>query len=122
MTKVKRYILDGTNPVEEPDLKKWELWYAQANRVIRHTDIPVTNDNRFMLKILEPDCIVKVTTLFLGIDHALNGNTPLLYTTKIIGGQHDQRQQWTSTWEEAVFEHEFNVKALHNGGFTCLLK
>jgi hypothetical protein len=122
MKKVKRYTLDGKTPVEESELKKWEQWYAQADRIVQSTDIPITQSNRFKFKITDPDCVINVTTIFLGIDHSLHSDRPLLFSTKITGGQYDQRQQWTSSWSEAEAEHEFNVQMLLNGGFACVLK
>lgn len=122
MNKPRRFILVDKQPVEEPDLQQWEQWYAQADRVVQSTDIAITDANRFLFKISNPDCVINVTTLFLGIDHALHGEEPILFATKINGGQYDQRQQWTRTWEEAQIEHDFTVIALRKGGFTCRLK
>jgi len=122
MKKPKRYILDNKIAIEEPDLDKWEHWYAQADRLVQSTDIPINDENRFIFKVTEPDCVINVSTVFLGIDHSLYGDSPILFETKITGGQHDQRQQWTRTWEEAQIEHEFNVTALLQGGFACVIK
>lgn len=122
MKKSKRYILVDKTPVEEPDWAKWEQWYAQADRLVQVTDIPITDENRFLFKIADPDCVIKVTTIFLGIDHALLDDSPILFETKITGGQYDQRQQWNRTWKDAEIEHDFNVKALLQGGFSCRLK
>ncbi len=122
MIKAKRYILVGRKAVEEPDLSRWEGWFSHANRIVKSIDIPVTEENRFLFKITVPHCVINVSTVFLGIDHALYGARPLLYETKITGGQYDQRRQWTHTWDEAETEHQFMVEALLQGGFTCLLR
>ena len=121
MKKIKRYVLEGTTPIQEPSLEKWRQWYATADRTVQHTEIPVTEQNRFRFKISEVDCTIKVTTVFLGVDHALLQERPLLYVTKITGGPYDQRQQWTSSWKEALLEHDFNVRAVQAGGFVCVL-
>ena len=72
MKKTKRYILVDKTPVEEPDLDKWEQWHAQADCLVQVTDIPVTDENRFLFKVTDPNCVINVTTIFLGIDHALH--------------------------------------------------
>ncbi|MCW8928756.1 MAG: hypothetical protein OQL19_00785 [Gammaproteobacteria bacterium] len=122
MKKNKRYILIDKKPIEEPDLNKWKEWYTYSNRVIKSTDIPITDENRFIFKVTDSNCVINVKTIFLGIDHALLDDSPVLFETKITGGQYDQRQQWSKTWQEAEIEHDFNVKALLEGGFVCVKK
>jgi hypothetical protein len=121
MKEVKRYILKGTTPCIEPDFSVWEQWYLQADREICYTEIPITEKNRFLFGINDLNCRIKIKTQFLALDHSLFGQRPLLFETRIIGGQYDQRCQWTSTWQEAMQEHEFNVNALQQGGFVCKL-
>jgi hypothetical protein len=49
---------------------------------------------------------VKVSTVFLGLDHnySLDG-PPLLYETMIFGGEHDQYQERYATRDEALAGH-----------------
>ena len=48
---------------------------------------------------------IKVSTVFLVVDHAWEGG-PLLFETMIFGGEHDEYQWRYSTWDEAVVGHE----------------
>ena len=50
---------------------------------------------------------VRVSTVFLGIDHNYNSDKePLLFETMIFGGALDQWQWRYSTWEEAEVTHK----------------
>ena len=46
-----------------------------------------------------------VSTVFLGLDHAFDGGTPLLFETMIFGGEHDEYQERYATWDEAEAGH-----------------
>jgi hypothetical protein len=86
------YILDGHTPVSEPDLMTWGRWFEKADRHVCRTEV---GD-------------VKVSTVFLGIDHAFGGfgDKPVLFETMVFGGPHDQWQDRCSTWDEAVVMHQ----------------
>lgn len=48
----------------------------------------------------------KVSTVFLGIDHAFFGQSPpILFETMVFGGPCDGEQERCCTWEEAVEMH-----------------
>ena len=49
---------------------------------------------------------VRVSTIFLGIDHSLGGGPPLLFETMIFGGEHDQDQWRHATYDEAEKGHK----------------
>ena len=50
---------------------------------------------------------VRVSTVFLGLNHALHANEPpLIFETMIFGGEHDQEQDRCSTWDEAEQMHK----------------
>ena len=50
---------------------------------------------------------VRVSTVFLGIDHNYNPDKgPMLFETMIFGGALDQWQWRYSTWEEAEVTHK----------------
>ena len=53
---------------------------------------------------------IRVSTVFLGIDHNFCGGAPLLFETMIFGGPHDQEMQRYSTWDEAENGHEQMVE------------
>ena len=53
------------------------------------------------------DAEVRVSTIFLGLDHQwADGGPPLLFETMVFGGKHDQYQTRCSTWDEAVEQHQ----------------
>lgn len=49
---------------------------------------------------------VRVSTVFLGVDHQYGDGPPLIFETMIFGGVHDQEQWRCSTWTEAEAQHE----------------
>lgn len=88
------YILDEQNrPVQEPDLLKWGQWF-QDNR--RHTACDMVND-------------VRVSTIFLGLDHSFMNDTPILWETMIFGGEFDQYQERYYCHEDALSGHQRSV-------------
>ena len=86
-----KYILEGKQPIKVDDILEWARWYQTGNRIVEQTQI---GD-------------VKVSTVFLGIDHALRCGEPILFETMIFGGDDDQCQARYSTWDEAVKGHRF---------------
>jgi hypothetical protein len=87
------YILqdDGTITVE-PDLLTWAKWFETAKR-------------HLVLDELAEG--VRVSTVFLGIDHNFSpGGPPILFETMIFGGEHDQFQDRYETREEALEGHK----------------
>ena len=85
-----RYILVGHEPVREPDLFKWARWLDSAERHV---------------KLTEQDD-VRVSTVFLGIDHSWDDDRPILFETMVFidgdGGEMDRY----ATWDEAVEGHD----------------
>lgn len=84
-----RYILNGKVPVACEDLLTWASWFKGAER---HVDQTSKGD-------------IRVSTLFLGLDHSFGDGPPLLFETMIFGGEHDQYQRRCSTWDEAEGMH-----------------
>lgn len=83
-------------PVEEPDLRKWAMWFQTAERHVIQS--------RFGKEIL-------VSTVFLGTNHNwFNEGDPILFETMIFGGEHDQYQERYRTVEEARDGHKVAVK------------
>jgi len=48
---------------------------------------------------------IKVSTVFLGINHGFDGE-PVLFETMVFGGEHDGDQYRWRTWEEAEKGHK----------------
>ena len=85
-----KYILKEHEPIFCDDLIKWARWFEKGIRRVAQT-----SKGR-----------ITVSTVFLGIDHGLDGNTPLLFETMIFGGKHDEYQERCSTWEQAEEMHK----------------
>ena len=98
-----KYILDDKgNPVVCNDLLKWAGWYEKADRHIGKTEVG------------QPT--VKVSTVFLGLDHQWEGGKPpLLFETMIFGGKHDEYMRRYSTKAEAGKGHAEIVELLKKG-------
>jgi hypothetical protein len=84
-----KYVLEGHNAVQEPDLMKWAIWFETANRTVKKNTIGKS----------------LVSTIFLGLDHGFDNNRPLLFETMVFDGPLDQECERCSTWEEAEEMH-----------------
>jgi len=86
-----KYILDGNgNPVVEPDLIKWASWFETADRVVKQTAF----DN------------VRVSTVFLGLNHAFADGPPVLRETMVFGGPLDGEMERYENRSEAILGHD----------------
>jgi hypothetical protein len=86
------YILKDRKPmkVEGRELLGWRRWMQMNERHVAETKI---ND-------------VRVSTVFLGVDHNFfDDGPPLLFETVIFGGPHDGWQKRSPTWEQAETIH-----------------
>lgn len=83
-----KYILEGKTAVPA-DLMTWARWFETADR---HVAKDTIGD-------------VRISTVFLGIDHRWDDGPPLVFETMIFGGEHDQHQTRASTWDEAEKQH-----------------
>lgn len=83
------YILDGKTP-KKVDLMTWARWFENAERHVAN--------------IKQGD--IRVSTVFLGLDHSFGYGPPMLFETMIFGGEHDQYQDRCSTWEQAEEMHK----------------
>ena len=90
------YILnDAGDPVAEPDVLTWAMWFQTADRTIGHAE-------------LRDDVVV--STVFLGLDHNFSrSGPPLLFETMIFGGLLDETQYRYSTRAAALAGHEATV-------------
>jgi hypothetical protein len=82
------YILDGKIP-KEVDLMTWARWFEKAERHVADTK----KGN------------IRVSTVFLGLDHQWGNGPPHLFETMIFGGA-EEWQERCSTWEEAEATHK----------------
>jgi hypothetical protein len=89
------YVLDkdGKTPVAAGILE-WNGWFQTADRRVAETQV-------------SPE--VKVSTVFLGINHQFRLGRPLLFETMIFGGPRDGSQWRYMTWKEAVAGHTLAV-------------
>lgn len=97
-----RYILgnDGKTPVPCPDLATWARWFETADRHVAQTTVGN----------------VRVSTVFLGIDHNWSPRgPPLLFEGMIFGGTHDEEQRRYSTRDEAERGHAELVAMARSG-------
>ena len=95
-----KYILDkdGT-PKEETDLLVWAKWFDTADRIVKKT--MVGN--------------VRVSTVFLGLDHNFSGGTPILWETMVFGGSMDEHMDRYATRQAALDGHAEVVALVEKG-------
>jgi hypothetical protein len=84
-----RYVLKGKIPVECKDINEWAKCFEDKNRIIAQTN----------------GCGVRVSTVFLGLDHAFGGGKPLLFETMMFKNGHGDDTGRCSTWDEAETQH-----------------
>jgi len=94
------YILKGHEAVPA-DLMTWAKWYETGNR--RVADDSVGD--------------IRVSTVFLGLNHNYGEGPPTLYETMVFGGPHDQEwEERYCTWDEAVAGHAAMIERVSTGG------
>ena len=93
------YILDGHTPVPV-EMMRWAKWFETADRKVAVT---MVGD-------------IKISTVFLGLDHSFGHGPPLLFETMIFGGPHDEDMARYSTWDEAEAGHNKVVESVKQGG------
>jgi hypothetical protein len=93
-----KYILnDNGNPVLEPDLIKWAMWFETAT-------------NRRVAKEMIGE--VQVSTVFLGLDHNFcSKGPPIVWETMVFGGELDQEtERCSGNREQAEAMHQDMVE------------
>ncbi len=95
-----KYILVDDKPVPEPDLFIWGAW-MEANHSNRHVEDT---------KIGE----IRISTVFLGLDHSFDEGPPILYETLVFGGALDGEMDRYATHIEAVDGHQHTVDRVKN--------
>ena len=104
--KTDKYILDDNgNPVPEPDLMAWGRWMQTGDRTVKNTQV----------------ANVRVSTVFLGLDHNYGTGTPLLFETMCFPGESGEELDGDgffdryATREEAAEGHERIVERVRKG-------
>lgn len=95
---MKFYILDGNEIVMTEDILEW-------GKALEGDDRRVNNTVLWKGWAWQ----VRVSTVFLGIDHAFTG-PPMLFETMVFGGVLDQEMDRYSTWQQAEKGHELMVQ------------
>ena len=90
-----KYKLDGHKVVLCENLMEWAQWFGTADRHVAKT-ILKGQDNTD----------IKVSTVFLGLDHNYGEGKPVLFETMVFGGAHDGEMERYTTWEEAEEGHK----------------
>jgi len=95
-----KYILnDDRTPVPCSALIEWGRWMQTANRRVAEKYVGE----------------VRISTVFLGLNHQYGLGAPLLFETMIFGGPHDGYQDRCTFWDQAETMHAAAV-ALARGG------
>ena len=88
------YILNGKKAVFCKDLLQWAEEIEKCDKRIAHDIIGG----------------VRISTVFLGLNHNYGKGKPLLFETMVFGGEYDGDMERYSTWEEAEAGHRKMVK------------
>ena len=84
----KHYILQDKKAMSV-DLLAWAKWLETADRHVAKDEI---GD-------------VRISTVFLGLNHQWGDGPPLLFETLVFGGKFNDEMDRYSTWEEAKKGH-----------------
>jgi|SRR6185503_9265685 len=84
------FKLDGKQPVRVADTLEWARWFEDFEG--RRVACDEIGD-------------VRVSTVFLGLDHQYGDGPPLLFETMVFGGPLDGEMDRYSTWDEAAAGH-----------------
>lgn len=95
-----KYILQGRKPVLANSFAEWGRFFGKpANRRVEETQIGN----------------VRISTVFLGIDHNFSGaGPPVLFETMVFGGPLGGEQRRYCTWTEAKRGHKRMIGRVHN--------
>ncbi len=109
------YILIGKQPYQVDDLIEWGRWYEHHSRFgTKHVvndylepRKPLGKGGRLRNKInyfrSRP---VRVSTVFLAVDHNFFGGKPVLFESLVFCGNADGIMRRYHTWDEAVEGHK----------------
>jgi hypothetical protein len=96
---MRHYILDADHHLVETDFETWAQWFEDFNnRIVDYTDITSQ---------------MRVSTVFIGLDHRFSSDgPPLVFETMIFGGPEeiDQTMWRYSSWDDATTGHKAAVR------------
>ncbi len=90
------YVLDENGMVRpEPDLLAWAKWFSEANRDVKDERVGKA----------------RVSTVFMGLNHAFGGGPPILWETMVFGGPlGGEQDRCAGNREQAEAMHERMMK------------
>lgn len=94
------FILDGHEVKPAADVVEWAQWFETAQRQLGD--------------YMRED--IRVSTVFLGIDHRFGEGPPLIFETMVFGGPLDGETDRYSTYDEAEAGHGEMVKRVEAAG------
>lgn len=107
------YILEDGEPKPVADVLDWAKWFENAfpnPRVVQQDYLKIPGMKRK----------VKVSTIFLGVDHNFHfKGPPVLFETMIFGGPLDQEQERYCTRKEALAGHARWIARVSGAGKTA---
>ncbi len=76
------YILDDSGrPVREPSVHKWGAFFEnRERRRVAADELTINGED------------VRISTVFLGMDHSWEGGPPILWETMVFGGKLNEEQ------------------------------
>jgi hypothetical protein len=95
----KYYVLNADGEIVAASLLEWGRYFEAADR---HVANDMIGD-------------VRVSTVFLGIDHSLYGERPVLFETLVFGGPLDGEMDRYHTKEQASIGHKEMVDRVRGG-------
>ncbi len=92
---MKHWILEGKE-MRQVGLEEWAKWFQES-------------PDQHLADTMQRD--VRISTVFLGIDHSFGmGGPPILFETMIFGGRYEGDMQRAATYDEALAYHANAVK------------
>ena len=92
------YILKRGEPIKAKSSKHYHYWSSNSKyKCVKQEHI----DDIF------------ISTVFLGLDHSLGSNIPVLWETMIFGGEHDQYQERYTSYKDAFEGHQLALNVVN---------
>ena len=96
------YILENGEPKPVDDMMTWAVW-LENNLASRHVADDVIDG-------------VRVSTVFLGMDHSHGLGQPLIFETMVFGGPLDGAQDRYTTTDQAIEGHNAMCVRVRSAG------
>lgn len=116
---IKHWILDENHQVVQATYGEWAVWFERVGHGMRHvrdtwwnfavgrTEKELDLDGKKFTLPKYKYSGIRVSTVFLGLDHSFMSKTPLLFETMIFGGdESEEYQERYSTWKQAEEGHQ----------------